>query len=77
MVLCDNNAMLRMRTGLLLHRIGSFLVHGCTVDVTLIFGDTANCMYSYNIIMTWREWECVSYEMSCPCIYPSQPILRF
>ena len=42
-----------------------------------LFGDTANCMYSYNIIMTWREWECVSYEMSCPCIYPSQPILRF
>ena len=51
-VLCDNNAMLRMRTGLLLHRIGSFLVHGCTVDVTLIFWDTANCSFGVTYICT-------------------------
>ena len=47
------------------------------------FGDTANCMYSYNWNnqpwnMSWREWYCESYEMSCPCSYSdaAQPLLR-
>ena len=44
-------------------------------------GETYNCMYSYNFNnqpwnKTWREWECSSFKMSCPCRYPTQPILR-
>ena len=43
------------------------------------FGDKFNCMYAYTDEpwgKTWTEWECYTYDQSCPCSYPTQPFLR-
>ena len=48
-------------------------------------GETFNCMAAYTDLKTmgrhtwlnpWHKRECESYGMSCPCSYPSQPLLR-
>ena len=38
------------------------------------FGDTYNCMQVWT--GSWIEWQCDSYEASCPCSYSAQPLLR-
>ena len=44
------------------------------------FGDTSNCMVAYPWHplwhFSWGEIQCYSYDMSCPCSYPAQPLLR-
>ena len=42
------------------------------------YGDTSNCMQVYTDVPweeSWQEWECEAYDMSCPCIYPTKPLL--
>ena len=44
-----------------------------------IHGDTYNCMEAFTDLAwldSWREWQCYSYDHSCPCSYPTQPLLR-
>ena len=45
-----------------------------------ISDDTYNCMEVYSDKawnISWFEWECYdSFQASCPCQYPTQPILR-
>ena len=41
--------------------------------------DTYNCMTAYTDEPwqeSWSEWQCQTYEQSCPCSYPGQPLLR-
>ena len=43
------------------------------------YGDTFNCMGAYTDEpweQSWFEWQSKSYDMSCPCSYPTQPLLR-
>ena len=42
------------------------------------YGDTYNCMVIYTDSQwerSWDERQCYSYDTSCPCSYPAQPIL--
>ena len=42
-------------------------------------GDTQNCMVAFTDVpwdMSWGEWYCITYEQSCPCGYPTQPLLK-
>ena len=42
-------------------------------------GDTYNCINTYTDEPhhdSWYEWLCKSYDQSCPCSYPAQPLLR-
>ena len=44
-----------------------------------IYGGDMNCMLAATKMpwdKSWSEWECHSYDMSCPCSYPTQPLLR-
>ena len=43
------------------------------------YEDTYNCMLAYTDEPweeSWYEWQCYSYDKSCPCSYPTQPLLR-
>ena len=43
------------------------------------YGDTYNCMMVYTDKpweYSWYEWECITSEASCPCSYPTQPLLK-
>ena len=44
-----------------------------------LYGGGYNCIWLYtsNWERSWFEWFCVSYDTSCPCSYPAQPILRW
>ena len=43
------------------------------------YGETDNCMYARTDNLwqqrSWVEWICNSYDTSCPCSYPAQPLL--
>ena len=42
-------------------------------------GDTYNCILMYlmgPLDRSWFEWQCIAYDISCPCSYPKQPLLR-
>ena len=44
-----------------------------------LFGEDSNCVTSittYSWHLSWMEFPCYMYDMSCPCSYPSQPLLR-
>ena len=44
-----------------------------------MYDDTYNCMAAYtwaDWTDAWYEWRCHSYDKSCPCSYPTQPLLR-
>ena len=45
-----------------------------------MYGDTFNCMLAYTDEpwkKSWYEWQCTySYDISCQCSYPAQPLLR-
>ena len=50
---------------------------GETKDTT--HGDQYNCMYVDLRVpwgWSWVEYHCKSFDMSCPCSYPIQPLLR-
>ena len=44
------------------------------------YGESSNCMRVYTGANVWKnswfEFTCTSYDQSCPCSYPVQPILR-
>ena len=43
------------------------------------FGDTYNCMMAFTDVpwnITWFEFQCITFDQSCPCSYPTQPMLR-
>ena len=45
----------------------------------LMYGANENCMFAYTDEpwnYSWDEWNCYSLAMSCPCSYPTQPLLR-
>ena len=40
---------------------------------------TNNCIAAYTDVpwdRSWFQWLCTSYDFSCPCSYPTQPLLR-
>ena len=42
------------------------------------YGDTYNCMLAITDKpwhRSWLEWQCYSFDKSCPCSYPAQPLL--
>ena len=42
------------------------------------FGDAYNCMAVFtdeDWNDSWNEWQCETYDQSCPCSYPTQPLL--
>ena len=44
-----------------------------------MYGENDNCMLAYADLpwhKSWYEWVCDSYDKSCPCSYPAQPLLR-
>ena len=40
------------------------------------FGDNLNCMMALTRFGFWDEGQCNYYDRSCPCSYPTQPLLR-
>ena len=44
-----------------------------------LYSDGYNCIWLYtsNWERSWFEWFCVSYDTSCPCSYPTKPLLRW
>ena len=43
------------------------------------YGEAFNCIEARTDerwYKSWLEWQCSSYDMSCPCSYPDQPLLR-
>ena len=44
-----------------------------------LYGDTYNCMEAWTNTFweeSLHEWQCYTFGMSCPCSYPTQPLLR-
>ena len=44
-----------------------------------MYHDSCNCMKAFTDEPwhgSWEEWQCLSYDKSCPCSYPAKPFLR-
>ena len=41
-----------------------------------ILGESNNCIYIDPSSLTWREWECFTDKMGCPCKSENPPMIR-